>query len=219
MSGPVRPVLGMSPAVGVPVVIVGMLALVALFQVGGVLMVMLRVRAAAAGRPGWTWKRDATGLRATHRGLLAGHVGRARWRWLMAGQLPGGGQAQVLRIHSERMTGKNSSVHFDTTTAIVEFPFALPRISLIYDPDAVHPEQPGWDRLHGDPTADPAAAAALYTRDVLDAARGGKLRWQMDGNTVVLTARARLTPARMLELVDYVPTLVDRLPGVRGGVR
>jgi hypothetical protein len=205
-------ILGMRFAQGFPVLVAAVCALFVAWSLTETLIVMLRVRAATSRRPGWTWRRDATSLRASHRGLLAGHVGRARWRWLISGQLPGGAQAQVFRVHSERLTGKYASEHRDTTTAVVVFPFALPRISLGYDPDQAHPEQLAWDRLTGDPGADPEAAAALYTLDVLDAARAGKYRWQLEGNTVVLTARARLSPARMVELVDYVPTLAQRLP-------
>lgn len=205
-------VLGMRFVFGFPVLVAGICALFVLWSLVEVLVVMLRVRAAVSRRPGWTWQRDASHLRGSHRGLLAGHVGRAKWRWLLSGPLAGGAQAQVFRIHSERTTGKYSGEHRDTTTAIVVLPFALPAVALTYDPDLTRPDHPDWDRLSAEPSPDPTLNAALFTPEVLAAARAGKYRWRMEENTVVLTARARLTPARMLELADYAATLVARIP-------
>jgi hypothetical protein len=211
-GGPARPILGMNPVVGIAVLLVGMCLLFVVWSAMETLITMLRVRAATSRRPGWSWTRDATQMRGSHRGLLVGHVGRAKWRWLLSGPLPGGARAQVFRIHSERTTGKYSGEHRDTTTAIVVFPFALPNASLTYDPDLVRPDSAEWDRLSAEPGPDPALNTALFTPEVLEAARAGKYRWRMEGDTLVLTACARLSPARMLELVDYAVTLVERLP-------
>jgi hypothetical protein len=210
--GPARPILGMYWPVGLLVLFGGVCALIALSSGVGTGVTMLRVRAAASRRPGWTWQRDASQLRGGHRGLLAGHVGRAKWRWLLTGPLPGGAQAQVFRIHSERLKGKYASEHRDTTTAVVVFPFALPSASLRFAPELARPDYPAWDRLVADPGPDPAVNQALFVPEVLDAARAGKYQWRMEGNTVVLTARARLSPARMPELADHAVTLVERIP-------
>ncbi|MEY9847102.1 hypothetical protein [Streptacidiphilus sp. MAP5-3] len=198
-------------ALDVVLLVVVVIGVALVWSGGEALVVMLRVRAALAERPGWTWKRDASAMRSGWPRLTEGHVGRARWRWLMSGQVPGAVSADVFRIDSSKPTGKNSNTSVHTTTAIVVFPFPLPRVSLAYDAKAVHPEQLAWDKLRAE-VDDPEAAAALFTMDVLDAARAERYRWEMAGDAVVFTARRSLAPARMLQLVDHAVALVQRLP-------
>lgn len=206
-----KPILGMNPVLGIVVLLAEVCAFFGLWSLIETTVVMLRVRAAVAQRPGWTWKLDASQMRSRRPGLLAGHVGNAKWRWLIAGRLPGGVEAEAFRIHSSVTTGKYSSKNFDSTSAIVVFPFPLPRASLTYDADAAYPEQPAWNLLRGD-CPDPEAAAALFTPDVLAAARAGKYRWSFEGDAVVLTAPRRLRPAAMLDLVDHAVGLARSLP-------
>jgi hypothetical protein len=201
--------------VAVVLVIGGLLSL---WTAQGDRKIARRARQLVAQRPGWTLEQDASQVRTRYQQAVAWHYKTRTFKWLMAGPLPGGSQAEVFRVHSLYTSG-SASGNRHSTVATVVFPFVLPTVLL--GPDDDHPVDrrqpptvPGqvdWRGVQGQAT-EPEAAAVLFTADQLDEVREHGRAWRMEGHAIVLSVRRHRTPEEMLQLVDEAVALVGRLP-------
>ena len=186
--------------------------------------------AAAAPRPGWQSVSTPAGPGTARRYRLHRPFDGPDpvFRNLLHGPLPGGGQAEVFHF-SSTYHRSGGVVVSRWTVALVVHPRPLPSVSVRPVADAaealtpvpvgdgrgqVYDEAvfgPLWAGLRGC-SADPGAAAALFTPEVLGRSRALGLDWRMEGHAVLAVAPDHRPPAAMLELVDHLCWFASLLP-------
>lgn len=188
------------------------------------------VAAAAAVRPGWTGvpAPAPVGLKRRYHSRQPFNGPNPGFRNLLYGPLADGAQAEVFHFGTTYRQTK-SAVVSSWTVACVVLPRPLPSVSVRPTGDPAEAQTPVpvgdghaqsyneatfgplWTGLRGY-ALDPAAAAALFTPEVLGRTRALGLDWRMEGRTVLAVAPDHRPPAAMLELVDNLAWFASLLP-------
>ncbi|SEM37060.1 hypothetical protein [Streptacidiphilus jiangxiensis] len=212
-------------AVVAGVVVLGLLGMVAMFSIRASGKASKSDKEAAlAGRPGWATA-DAKGLAERYRRASPFSFGERTFGGLLRGPLLGGLRAETfLVLFGQNHDARNQQMT-SWTVATVIFPYPLPMVALSTtndprdrEPTPQDPSRysegshgPAFAGLRGFAT-DPAAAAALFTPEVLDRTRALRADWRMDGHVLIAVVKERLpAPARMT-LVDNMAWIGTLLP-------